>query len=101
MRQEHFLVTGALGCIGAWVLRNLVQAGIETTVYDLGTDLQRLRLIMSEDELATVQFANGGDISNLELLKTTMSDKEITQIVHLAALQLPFCRANPSLGAQV
>jgi UDP-glucuronate 4-epimerase len=101
MGQEHFLVTGALGCLGAWVVRNLVQAGIETTVFDLGTDLQRLRLIMSDDELAKVQFANGGDISNLELLKSTMKDKEISHIIHLAALQVPTCRANPALGAQV
>jgi nucleoside-diphosphate-sugar epimerase len=101
MSQEHFLVTGALGCIGAWVVRNLVQEGVQTTVYDLGTDLQRLRLIMSEEELAKVSFAENGDISNLENLKRTVSERGINQIIHLAALQLPFCRANPSLGAQV
>jgi nucleoside-diphosphate-sugar epimerase len=101
MSQEHFLVTGALGCIGAWVVRNLVQEGVKTTVYDLGTDLQRLRLIMSEAELAKVEFAESGDITNLEKLKRTVSENGISKIIHLAALQVPFCRANPSLGAQV
>jgi nucleoside-diphosphate-sugar epimerase len=24
---DHFLVTGAMGCIGAWVVRNLVREG--------------------------------------------------------------------------
>ena len=38
MSKHHFLVTGALGCIGAWVVRNLVQSGNDVTIYDLGKD---------------------------------------------------------------
>ena len=101
MREEHFLVTGALGCVGAWVVRNLVQEGVKTTIYDLGTDLQRLSLIMSKDEMAKLQFAENGDITNLEHLKRVVAENGISHIIHLAALQLPFCRANPALGAQV
>lgn len=99
--SDAFLVTGALGCIGAWVLRNLVQAGVKTTVYDLGTDLQRLKLIMSEDEIAQIHFAENGDITKLENLKTVIAENQISHIIHLAALQLPTCRANPVLGSQV
>lgn len=95
------MVTGALGCIGAWVVRNLIQAGAATTIFDLGTDLKRLRLIMTDDELALVTFAEGGDVTNLDLLKRAFSEHPITHIIHLAALQVPFCRANPPLGAQV
>lgn len=101
MSEQHYLVTGALGCLGAWILRNLVREGLKTTVYDLGTDLQRLRLIMNEEEIAKIDFATNGDISNLEHLKNSLLEKDITHIIHLAALQLPSCRANPSLGAQV
>jgi UDP-glucuronate 4-epimerase len=101
MTEQHFLVTGALGCIGAWVVRNLVQAGVKTTIYDLGSDLQRLRLIMNDEEMAKITFAESGDITNLENLKRTVVESQISHIIHLAALQLPFCRANPSLGAQV
>ena len=25
--SEHFFITGGLGCIGAWVIRNLIQSG--------------------------------------------------------------------------
>lgn len=51
MTEQHYLVTGALGCIGAWVVRNLVQEGVKTTIYDIGKVLQGLRLIMTPDEL--------------------------------------------------
>ncbi|MBV9791262.1 MAG: NAD(P)-dependent oxidoreductase, partial [Chloroflexi bacterium] len=51
MAHERFLVTGALGCIGAWVVRNLVREGVPTAIFDLGSDPRRLRLIMAEEEL--------------------------------------------------
>ena len=30
-----------------------------------------------------------------------LDDHAITNVIHLAALQVPFCRADPPLGAQV
>jgi nucleoside-diphosphate-sugar epimerase len=101
MSEQHFMVTGALGCIGAWVVRNLVQSGITTTIYDLSTDLKRLRLIMTEAEMAKITYAEGGDVINLDMLKRAFTENPITHVIHLAALQVPFCRANPPLGAQV
>lgn len=101
MSDVHFLVTGALGCVGAWVVRNLIKSGAAVTIYDLGTNFQRLQQIMTEEEVATVQVAQGGDITNLDMLKRVFDDHRVTHVIHLAALQVPFCRANPSLGAQV
>lgn len=100
MPNEKFLVTGALGCIGAWVVRNLVREGVSTTVFDLATDPRRLRLIMPEDELARVEMLSG-DIADLNAVESVMKDHGITHVIHLAALQVPFCRADPSLGARV
>ncbi|MEP7290930.1 MAG: epimerase, partial [Chloroflexota bacterium] len=62
MAEQHFLVTGALGCIGAWVVRNLVQSGIPATIYDLGSNTERLKLIMTDDEIAAIRYAEGGDV---------------------------------------
>src|SRR5216684_1341405 len=62
--EERFLVTGALGCIGAWVVRNLVQAGAPVAVFDLASDPHRLRLMMSPEEVARVRFITG-DITDL------------------------------------
>jgi nucleoside-diphosphate-sugar epimerase len=46
---ERFLVTGALGCIGAWTVRALVRDGVEVTAFDVGRDARRLSLIMTPD----------------------------------------------------
>ena len=100
MPAERFLVTGALGCIGAWVVRNLVREGAEPVVFDLASDPRRLKLIMSEDELANVTFV-AGDITDLAALERALDEHEISNIIHLAALQVPFCRADPPLGARV
>lgn len=98
--SSRFLITGALGCIGAWVTHNLIQAGDDAVVFDLASDPRRLRLIMSSDELARVQFVSG-DITDLDAIERTLDDYAISHVIHLAALQVPFCRANPPLGARV
>src|SRR5262245_22873051 len=100
MPQERFLVTGALGCIGAWVVRNLAREGAEPVVFDLASDPRRLKLIMAPDELARVTFV-AGDITDLAALERALDQHEITNIIHLAALQVPFCKADPPLGARV
>jgi UDP-glucuronate 4-epimerase len=42
-----------------------------------------------------------GDLTDLAALERVLAEHEITHVVHLAALQVPFCRENPVLGAQV
>jgi nucleoside-diphosphate-sugar epimerase len=98
--EERFLVTGALGCIGAWTVRELVRESVPVVAYDLGRDRRRLAQIMSDDELAAVTFI-AGDITDLAALKGTIDEERITNVIHLAALQVPFCRADPPLGALV
>ena len=103
--SEHFLVTGAMGCIGAWVVRNLVREGTprensRVVVFDLATDPKRLKLLLDPDELGRVTFV-AGDIANLAALERALDENAITHVIHLAALQIPFCRADPPLGARV
>jgi len=99
-RAERFLVTGALGCIGAWTVRGLVREGAEVVALDVGTDARRLRLIMTPDELAAVTFV-AGDITDLAAVEAVLESHRITNVIHLAALQVPFCRADPPRGALV
>ena len=100
MSEEKFLVTGALGCLGAWVVRNLIREGVPVSIFDLGGSNHRLRLIMSDDEIAKINIING-DVTNKEVVEKAFRDSGATHVIHLAALQVPFCRANPSLGASV
>jgi UDP-glucuronate 4-epimerase len=100
MTDERFLVTGALGCIGAWTVRELAREGVPVVGYDIGNDLRRLAQITRPDELAAVTMVTG-DITDLVSLERTLVDHRITNVIHLAALQVPFCRADPPLGARV
>ncbi len=97
---ERFLLTGALGCIGAWVAKNLVEAGSPPVILDIGGEPRRLQQLMSAEQLSQITFVNG-DVTNLETVESTLDTHGITNIIHLAALQVPFCRANPPLGAHV
>jgi nucleoside-diphosphate-sugar epimerase len=100
MSNETFLVTGAMGCIGAWTLRNLVQDGATVVAGDLAREPVRPRQVLAEDELAQVKFVKL-DVTDLKAVRAVVEEEGITHIVHLAGLQVPFCRADPSLGAQV
>lgn len=100
MSNETFMITGAMGCVGAWVLRNLVQEGVKVIATDLATDPVRPRQVMSAAELEQVTFAKL-DVTDLKAVRSLVDENGITHIIHLAGLQVPFCRANPSLGAQV
>ncbi len=100
MSDERFLVTGAMGCIGASVVRQLVREGVATAVFDLSTEPTRMRLVMSEDEISQVRFIQG-DVTDLAAVQQAVIESGATHVVHLAGLQVPFCRANPPLGAAV
>lgn len=94
------LVTGALGCVGAWTIKALLDDGETPVGYDLGRDAARLRLVLDEDELRRVTLVEG-DITDAEGLERALDEHDITRVVHLAALQVPFCRADPARGAYV
>jgi UDP-glucuronate 4-epimerase len=98
--RERWLVTGALGCIGAWTAATLVREGVDVVAFDLGTDDRRLRLIAAPEEVERVTSVHG-DLTDLEAVERALAEHEVTHVVHLAALQVPFCRADPVLGAQV
>ena len=46
MSNDRYFVTGAMGCIGAWVVRTLVQEEMPVTVFDLSDNRHRLELVM-------------------------------------------------------
>ncbi len=101
--MSRFLVTGALGCLGAWTIRELLEKGHEVVGLDLGTDDARLRAVFapgSPDDLAGLTRVTA-DVTDFDGLERLIRDYGIERIVHLAALQIPFARANPPLGAKV
>ena len=99
-RSERFLVTGALGCIGAWTVRQLVSEGAAVVTFDKGSDTRRLRLLMDAEDLGRVTMLEG-DIADLAAIERVLDEHDISNVIHLAALQVPFARADPPLGAIV
>ncbi|MDW8223386.1 MAG: NAD-dependent epimerase/dehydratase [Gemmatales bacterium] len=96
----NVLITGGFGCIGSWLSRELVRQNIRVYIYDLREDRRRMRLIMEESEYFQPQFVSG-DITDGQRLFEVCQQYAITHIVHLAALQVPVCRADPIRGATV
>jgi nucleoside-diphosphate-sugar epimerase len=96
---ERFLVTGALGCIGAWTVKLLTDAGTAVVATDLARDAARWRLLDAtlEERVPLVRC----DVTDGAELTRVTSEHGVTHVVHLAALQVPFVRANPTLGARV
>jgi UDP-glucuronate 4-epimerase len=97
---ERFLITGALGCIGAWSCGQLVREDVPVVVYDLGTNTERLQLVLSPDELDRLTLV-AGDVTDLDQLERTIAEHGITHVIHLAAMLLPLVKADPPRGAAV
>lgn len=97
---ETYLVTGGMGCIGAWALRHLQRSGVRAVNFDQSDDRHRLNWLMSAEQQADITFVQG-DLRDTEAVKAVFAEHDISHVIHLAALQVPFCRANPPLGAEV
>jgi UDP-glucuronate 4-epimerase len=95
-----YLVTGALGAIGAWTVRSLLDRGQDVVTFDLGGSDHRLRLAVSDDELAGLHRVDG-DVTDLAALERVLDEHDVAGVIHLAALQVPFVRNDPVAGAQV
>ncbi len=100
MPEERFLVTGGTGCIGSWVVRNLLRESVPVTVLTSGGSRHRLRLILTDEELRRISWVHG-DVTDIDALEAAGRAHGITTIVHLAGLQVPFCAADPLRGARV
>ena len=100
MSEPRFLVTGAYGCIGAWVVAELVADGRPVVTFDLSTEPRRLRLVLDADAVVAVPHV-AADITDLAGLERTIDEHEITHVIHLAALLLPQIKPDPPYGTAV
>ena len=80
MTEERFFITGAMGCVGAWIIRNLIQARVQTIVFDLSTNRQRLELIMTPEEIEQIHFLTG-DITKTETVVAAVKETNTTHII--------------------
>lgn len=98
--KERFLVTGAYGCIGAWVVRQLAQEDVEVIALDAGSSDHRLSALMTEQQRSAITEIRA-DVAARDEIREVFARHPPTHVIHLAALQVPFCAADPVLGATV
>lgn len=95
------LVTGAGGCIGAWTVWQLQDSGTPVVAFDLSDNKQRLALLHDAADAADSIVWETGDIADAGRVMEVVDKHCPAAIIHLAALQVPFCIADPLKGAQV
>lgn len=98
--QGSVLVTGAGGCIGAWVLAILSRSGVPVVATDL-TDARARPALLMGDAAAQALTWEICDITDAARIRALAEQHQAQAIIHLAGLQVPFCMANPGLGARV
>ncbi len=97
---ERYFITGALGCIGAWIVKTLVERGDEPVIFDQASDTRRLQAILDPEALTKLRFI-AGDITSAAAVHDALAASGASRVIHLAGVQVPTCRANPILGATV
>ena len=98
--MSRYLVTGAYGAIGVWTIRSLLDREHEVVSFDVGEQAPRLALALAPEEAERITRVRG-DIADLNAVEQALDEHGITHVIHLAALQVPFVRADPPLGARV
>ena len=98
--SKRFLITGAKGFIGSWIVKSLLERGDRPFVFDVDPRSDRLEAILSKDEVAGLKFVQG-DVTRFEDVDRACADHCITHVLHLAGIQVPGCAADPPRGARV
>lgn len=98
--NHRYLITGAKGFIGAWIVKNLVESGHSPVVLDVDTKAHRLEALLTKDQMSQIRLLQG-DVTSFVEVDRCIAEHGITHPIHMAALQVPACAADPLAGARV
>jgi len=82
------------------LLSRVLKDDVEVGSCELSENCSRLNLLVRTEEQEKISFVKG-DLTKPEQVNKVINDNGITHILHLAALQIPFCKADPIMGARV
>jgi 2-keto-4-pentenoate hydratase/2-oxohepta-3-ene-1,7-dioic acid hydratase in catechol pathway/nucleoside-diphosphate-sugar epimerase len=99
-KQDSVLITGGNGMIGTWAAKLLLEAGKHVTLFDVREDVALQEQILSPQQMRLARRVYG-DISDFNTVLRVVQEAQCSSIIHLAALQVPTCQADPILGARV
>lgn len=101
--SHKFLLTGGAGCLGSALVRHILDGGVSNAsvvVFDPETDHSRLRRVVGDDYGSRVELVTG-DVTNLGDLTAAVDRFGATEIIHLAALQVPLVKNEPLKGCLI
>jgi UDP-glucose 4-epimerase len=76
----NILVTGGTGFLGSHIVRELVKRGENVIVYDITTNIDRIKDVAEKVNLVK------GDITDYATLLNTIKKFEVSYVIHLASL---------------
>src|SRR2546429_6106024 len=96
---ERFVVTGALGCIGAWTVKLLADAGTDVVATDLASNPARWRLLDATLERRVPLVAC--DVTDRAAFERLLPRRGVPHLLPPAPPPVPVVRAGPTPGARV
>lgn len=100
--MSRVLITGVYGCIGAWAARRLVADGHEVIGTDVSDDDHRhADILHSAPGYSDLYRHDRLDVADRDETERAIAVHRPDAVIHLAALQIPFCRADPVRCADV
>lgn len=98
---KTIMITGGMGFIGAAAAHNAVNRGYKVVIADTGHDPYRVKYWLTPERIAAhVTFAHL-DVTDYRAVLGTIRLHNVTNVVHLAGLQIPQYKADPLLGTRV
>lgn len=94
------VVTGASGFLSAWILPKLIARGRKVVAIDIARDETRLRQATQGQPPPGIAWETA-DLTIDGIMSRIAEQYAADTILHLAALQIPACKANPIAGAKV
>ena len=95
----RYFITGGSGFIGAYLVRDLLRAGHDVTVYEIAPQSGFLEEIAG-DSASAVELIRG-DVTDMPALLRAMQDARAERVVHLASLLTNASEENPLRAVRV
>jgi UDP-glucose 4-epimerase len=94
------LITGGSGCVGSYLIRDLLQRGVKVVNFDFSPNNRIIEQVVSPSALAELVSVTG-DVTDLPHLARTITEHKVDAIFHLASLQIPASNANPYVAERI
>lgn len=94
------LITGGLGFVGSYVVRDLLARGEQLVTLDWMVDGNTAQEVLGKDELKQLTVVSG-DVADAHTINRVIKQHKVRRIVHLASILTSYAAADPSLALRV